>query len=79
MWQSTIHIHVISRFICFLKTGTKDDVINLKEQFVEGIYTPEFLNDSTGTEESALSACENVTPEKTKGETKGTLIKVFII
>lgn len=67
-------MHVISCFICLSKQEQR--WYDKSQSTIR--WAPEFLNDSTGTEKSALSACENVTPEKSKKETKGTLIKLFI-
>ena len=31
----------------YLHVGTKDDVINVEEQFLDGIYNPDFIDDSS--------------------------------
>ena len=31
----------------YLHVGTKDDVINVDEQFLDGIYNPDFIDDSS--------------------------------
>ena len=49
--QYTLHVHAYHRF-----AGEKEDMINVEEQFLNGIYTPEFLKGQDENDTSLDSA-----------------------
>ena len=51
-----------------LLIGTKEDVISVEEQFLAGVYTPEFLKPAEGSEEEAS------VPQESTTTNKGTLL-----
>ena len=67
-----IMLTILLQHVLYMHAGDKEDVVNVEEQFLEGIYTPDFLqqDDETTDENDPCIANRPAAARPTKPPTK---------